>query len=1064
MDTKRAMLRFISLMLCLMLVLSGAGVRTLAEGTALPQAQETQDPADDGEDGTEGNVTDGEGAAGDETDGEGTDGDGTEGEGTDGEETVGDSTDGDGTDGDGTDGEGTESEGAEGEGADGDGSEGGETDGEGTDGEGSEGVGTDGDGTDGEGVEGDGDGTEGEGADGDGTEGGETDGEGADDEGTEGDGTVGDGTDGESAEGDGDGTDGDGTDGDGVEGEGTDGEGAEGEGTEGDGNGGDGIEGDGADGNGTDGEGTEGDGEGTEGDDTDGDGTDGEETDGDGVDGEDAEEEDREEPEPEIVFATGPVSESLAPIGGADNDALFEQYIRRNLPGLGGGVKLRSASPSAVSQLNENTQKLCNALIPKLEAVANADNGEEQSTILAITAALMGLDGYHFTAADLGLQSLTVYVEEDNTNYITSEAVEATFEQFDFQLDQVIKSLLADCPYALYWFDKTSSNSKISYSCSYGVTDAGELWLGLGEIIYKLAVSQDYMGTTGIYSVNSIHGQRVKNARNRIEQIVNTHASEGDYTKLDSYRKEICNLVEYNHDAVNNNVAYGDPWQLVFVFDGDVTTNVVCEGYSKAFKYLCDRSSFTGGTKCITVTGNMAKNDEAGEGHMWNIVYMPDDRYYLVDITNCDGTAIGSPDKLFLKGWTQHSEDEADTYTFTCGADLVHYTYDGYLSEIHPADWFAISDTDYENKAYYSISVPSFENGSVTPSREKAAANDPVTLTVQAAEGFELVEGSFKVTGPDGEVTLTPNADGTYGFTMPAGNVTVNAAFAMPVPTFANHSVVLKGLIGVDFYMDLPGGASAYPGSYMSFAGNNGKIDATANTPSSPDGDGQYKYTCYVSSIQMAEKITPTFHYTQGGQEFTIEGEAYSAEDYIKWAKDNLSDPNLTIVKALADYGYYAQQYLSVQNGWTIGTDYAAMTTHFTSGYDRDTILQGAAESAFSATENSQTVAQSGYRLNLGSTIGLDVRMLPAEGAVINSVTLDSAAATITTSGQYSIVTKSGIWASALAQKYTIVAGDCTIRVSPMSYVYEMLGRESSSEELKNLLCALYTYAQVCER
>ena len=90
--------------------------------------------------------------------------------------------------------------------------------------------------------------------------------------------------------------------------------------------------------------------------------------------------------------------------------------------------------------------------------------------------------------------------------------------------------------------------------------------------------------------------------------------------------------------------------------------------------------------------------------------------------------------------------------------------------------------------------------------------------------------------------------------------------------------------------------------------------------------------------------------------------------------------------------------------------------------------------------------------------------MLPAEGVQITNVTLDNASATITTSGQYSIVTKSGIWASVLAQKYTIVAGDCTIQVSPMSYVYEMLDRDSSSEELKNLLCALYTYAQVCER
>lgn len=30
-----------------------------------------------------------------------------------------------------------------------------------------------------------------------------------------------------------------------------------------------------------------------------------------------------------------------------------------------------------------------------------------------------------------------------------------------------------------------------------------------------------------------------------------------------------------------------DPWQLIHVFDGDTTTNVVCEGCSKAFVYTC---------------------------------------------------------------------------------------------------------------------------------------------------------------------------------------------------------------------------------------------------------------------------------------------------------------------------------------------------------------------------------------------------------------------------------------------------------------------------------------------
>ena len=38
----------------------------------------------------------------------------------------------------------------------------------------------------------------------------------------------------------------------------------------------------------------------------------------------------------------------------------------------------------------------------------------------------------------------------------------------------------------------------------------------------------------------------------------------------------------------NNGLPYGDPWQLIYVFDDDPDTNVVCEGYAKAFKYEAD--------------------------------------------------------------------------------------------------------------------------------------------------------------------------------------------------------------------------------------------------------------------------------------------------------------------------------------------------------------------------------------------------------------------------------------------------------------------------------------------
>lgn len=111
------------------------------------------------------------------------------------------------------------------------------------------------------------------------------------------------------------------------------------------------------------------------------------------------------------------------------------------------------------------------------------------------------------------------------------------------------------------------------------------------------------------------------------------------------------------------------------MFDGDDTTNVVCEGYSKAFKYLCDLT-WTGSdpeVKCYLAVGKMDSED-----HMWNIVSIGGANY-LTDITNCDsyadGTAaIGYPDQMFLCG-AAGGVDEGYTVDIL-GQRKVLYTYD----------------------------------------------------------------------------------------------------------------------------------------------------------------------------------------------------------------------------------------------------------------------------------------------------------------------------------------------------------------------------------------------------
>ena len=117
--------------------------------------------------------------------------------------------------------------------------------------------------------------------------------------------------------------------------------------------------------------------------------------------------------------------------------------------------------------------------------------------------------------------------------------------------------------------------------------------------------------------------------------IVDKCASYKDFSKLDQYRKEICNLVYYQMPL---DTAYGNAWQLIWVFDGDPSTNVVCEGYAKAFSYLAQLSRFTSSrVEVKTVSGYISKDKTASSRHMWNVVRMDDGLNYLVDGYTCGG-------------------------------------------------------------------------------------------------------------------------------------------------------------------------------------------------------------------------------------------------------------------------------------------------------------------------------------------------------------------------------------------------------------------------------------------
>lgn len=338
-----------------------------------------------------------------------------------------------------------------------------------------------------------------------------------------------------------------------------------------------------------------------------------------------------------------------------DNEELFAAYVQREFEQeIGGGIA--TFGTAAGDRLSGLEKSIYTELKAKLEQVAD---GKESSTAFSITSDFSDLS---WTAEELDCTIVS-------GGSITSEAKKAAGQKFAEAVDtkKLLSCLLADCPYELYWFDKTTG-IRTGYSMSGDSTKISIIGITVSFTVAS-AYGSDYSDYTADTAKTGATSTAVSNAKT----IVQNNARKTDREKLDAYREKICELVSYNDGAASDkSTPYGDPWQLIYVFDGDSYTNVVCEGYAKAFQYLCDLSTFSGDVTCFTVSGTMTGGTGSG-GHMWNVVQM-DGRNLLVDVTNCDTGSIGAPDKLFLVAVA--GTDGGRTHTFTVNGTSVTFTYD----------------------------------------------------------------------------------------------------------------------------------------------------------------------------------------------------------------------------------------------------------------------------------------------------------------------------------------------------------------------------------------------------
>ncbi len=341
---------------------------------------------------------------------------------------------------------------------------------------------------------------------------------------------------------------------------------------------------------------------------------------------------------------------------------------------------------TADSKLSGNDAAAYNYLKTQIKSIAA---GTRTSTVIQIPFSKLDVKAGPWTKEELGVDVII------SGNSLTDAARQSLRDKVGIDFHAVYIALLADCPYEMYWCMKTRYSYNSFSECQVSYVNGEETITMIGGPSLTMYVSTDYSENGADMTTEVPEGQlaRVTTAITNANILVDATSELRGKELLNMYRMLICELTDYNTGAAGGGAPYGDPWQLIYVFDNDASTDVVCEGYAKAFKYLCDLSADRlKNISCLIASGQLI-SDDAGGNHMWNVVNMEDNRSYLLDITQCDTNTYNVQaytDTFFMNIPKSGNLEEGYIINFP-GAPV---TIDGVQYELLPWDVTYKYDTD----------------------------------------------------------------------------------------------------------------------------------------------------------------------------------------------------------------------------------------------------------------------------------------------------------------------------------------------------------------------------------
>ena len=317
------------------------------------------------------------------------------------------------------------------------------------------------------------------------------------------------------------------------------------------------------------------------------------------------------------------------------------------------------------------------------------------------------------------------------------------------------------------------------------------------------------------------------------------------------------------------------------------------------------------------------------------------------------------------------------------------------------------------------------------------------------------------------------------------GNITADSTVRIihgtrdDLPSFTDHSLILSGQLGLDFYANVPASTNTN-GAYTDFTVNSktGSPEMFSNAVKVGD---DYRFTCYINSVQMADTITAMFCYSDDTKNMAAVQDCRVTDylDAIISSTDlSAKSPDLVaLAEAIKDYGHYVQIPLSRYNSWDIGTDHAEIECA-NQNIDSDSADVKTKLQAYALNKDIEGsgIENLTYDLELDSEITLNIYLTPGNdaGNVSAYITDDygdfdgkTNMAVYDSSENAYVVTIGGISAHKLGRFYTVSittgkGSGFTVKMSALSYANGVMQAENDGEniddDLKRAVISLYKY------